>query len=243
MGIAMKTKNVNQIWAKGQHLLEQQIPADMDLVKRKGHKQVRSSNFLISVNLILFTAISLTAGVVGVMNVFGYYGNTLLFSIHTGLLLYGFFLVYFNLTLAIRLRKINNPTHSLMETIQQQIRFYTHDYECWLILNSLLISNLTFGLNSIVDNMDGTYPIYHPYRFVLIMVGQLLFIYLVMKISSYPHIKRLKGYLSDLEENTQLNTKRIQLFNKKNRWWIVSLLILLMAFLIIMIIIGIQKAG
>ena len=190
--------------------------------------------------LVLFMLLALVGVVVEILNLYGYRTNPLLFSIHAILLFYCIATLGYGGYLMRLLKRLEDPMQDLASGIRSRITFFRTRYSAWLILSTLAIVALSFAINSYTDNMDGHYHINHPFTFVVVNMGIIVFCYGTIWAAHFSIFKDLRGYLTDLENESSDQTIRIKLFWKNNRWWIITLVILLVVLLGWILIKGIQ---
>jgi hypothetical protein len=167
------------------------------------------------------------------MNIAGYAGNSNMIWILIPLLVVTIGIMLFGMDIFYKLKEINNYSESIHRLIQLQLRFFKGPYEIWLLLASLSAIILMFNVNFLVDNTNGTYPIYH--RATVAGVTGLLFlmIYLSQKLASQRRIRSLKMYLSDLQTGTLDQTAKAERMKRRFIWLYVALFFLLAASLIL----------
>ena len=83
-----------------------------------------------------------------------------------------------------------------------------------------------------MDADDGQYRVNHPLVFSGIMLGQLLFMYVALKVGSYPFWRETKAMLSDLENEVTTGTEQLQTFRRSWRLWTLLFFVLFTLLLI-----------
>jgi hypothetical protein len=115
------------------------------------------------------------------------------------------------------LTAIDLVDESLVAKLQRRLRFHRTKFEIWLWMIAFTVAFLGFAVSTILDAQDGQYRINRPGVFVGITLGQILFMYAVLKIGQYPFVRESKAILSDLESQVTTGTDGVKAL--KRTWF------------------------
>lgn len=101
------------------------------------------------------------------------------------------------------------------------------------LANIILLSmNLAANLNLYVDNDNGTYVINNKVMFVVVTLMAFLIIYGAQKATSMLGLRKLKAYLSDLQQGVLDSSQGMERFKKRYLWLWIAVFLLLAAALV-----------
>jgi hypothetical protein len=166
------------------------------------------------------------------MNLAGYMNNPAIIWILIPQLILTIGTLVFGIDVFYKFREINNYSESLQKLIQKQLWFYRRPYELWLVLASISAIILISNLNLYVDNDNGSYVINNKAMFVGVTLLAFLFIYGTQKATSLLGLRKLKAYLSDLQQGVLDSSEDIERSKKRYLWLWVAVCLLLTASLI-----------
>lgn len=197
------------------------------------------SNLYLSFNIsIVVTLAAFIAGIVVFsINTYIYRGNPAMFKLELGFLLLSMLFFIYGIFIFMKLREINNFSKSLIELIGSKIKFIKSHYEAWLVVLSVGMMILVFGVNTLADNQNGTYKINDVTSYVFVNLFVFGFVYLINKISAYTSIQKMKLYLSDLQLGAIENSKNDEIVNKKRTWIFICVAVIVT----VVIVLGILK--
>jgi hypothetical protein len=226
-----------KIWERGKKM-EAKAPAlSFEGMAKKG---INKFTF----NLHLFLYIYLAAlGVVVVLEILNlglYRNNTLMVTVHGGLILLAAGFMGYGIGVLRELIIMRNMNADISTTIKRRLRFYRTRYEIWMIMIGITVLMLAMAINMRTDIMDGTYRINRPLVFAGTMAFTFAFCYGIMKIALYPTVRELKAFLSDLEAQVRNETVRVEGLKFRWRIWGVILFFLALAFLILGILMAVR---
>ena len=89
----------------------------------------------------------------------------------------------------------------------------------WLWMIALTIAFLSFAVSTLADAGHGPYRINRPGVFLGVTLGQILFMYAILRIGHYPLVRESKAILSDLEDQVTTGTDRIKALKRTWRLW------------------------
>jgi hypothetical protein len=162
-------------------------------------------------------------------------------SLHVAVLAVAIAFAGYGIYLWVRIRKVHRPDQDLSAMIRNQIRFYRISYEIWIWMIAFTVLMASFALNTFTDNDNGTYRINNPVKYVAIMVGIFIFIYVMIKLAHYPLLKELRVRLADLSNQTTESTDRFE--NSRKRWrpWAVAALVVVAVGMVYLLILGLVR--
>ena len=238
-----KRDSLEKIWKQGRSNIEkQEIPVEENFRKTTG-KRLNLNKIVIEVYLAIYLLMLLVTAVLEIMNLNVYKGNPVMIAVHSGVLTISLTFIGYGIRLWVKIRRIQHPGQDLASMIRNQIRFYKIDYEVWIWMISLTAVLASFAINTLIDNDNGTYRINNPYLFTGIMVGMIVFLYVMIKLAHYPLLKELRIRLSDLSAQTTESTDRFEKARKKWRPFAIAMLIVITVLLGYVLILGIVRYG
>ena len=234
----MKKDELIHMWKEGSARLFRDEKTDKEMITQYLNERTLKGNRSILFNLLFYGLFQVASIILISMNLSAYLNNPAITWILISMLVIIIGILVFGMDVYRRFREINNYSESLKSLIQKQLHFYRRPYELWLILVSVSVIILTMNLNLYVDNDGGSYVIYNKARFAGIAFGMFVFIYGALKVTSLLGLRKLKAYLSDLQQGTLDQSKRMEQKQKRFLWlWIVLFLLLLAMF-----VMGLLKA-
>jgi hypothetical protein len=183
-------------------------------------------------------AAQLAAMVLIGFDLYGYRSNPVMLKVFIPMLIacstffgYGVFLLSY-------IRQISHGDFDLVTTIKRKLKVYRTHYEAWMWIGAVSTLFLSFALNTLVDNEQGTYRINRPVFFVVISCLVLAFIYGVQKIAQFFAVHQIKVYLADLQNDVLEGSRQLRQASRKY----VVIFLILAIILTILFIWGIIKA-
>ncbi len=114
---------------------------------------------------------------------------------------------------------IDLADESLVEKLTRRLRFHRTKYEIWLWMIALTVAFLSFAVSTLPDAEEGPYRINRPAFFIGITLGQILVMYVALKLGHYPLVRESKAILSDLENQVTTGTEQIRSLKYTWRLW------------------------
>ena len=234
----MPNNDLIKIWKEG----------NMEILKNRRFERSELEDFLkpriskvalsLNLNILVYMAAQMAAMVLIGFNLFGYRSNPIMlkvlipmFLVCSAFLGYGVFLLTY-------IWQVNHGNFDLVTAINRKLKVYRTHYEAWMWIGAVTLLFLTFALNTLIDNDQGTYRINRPVFFVVISLLVVLFIYGSQKIAQRFAIRQIRVYLTDLQNDALEGSRKIEVEKRK---WLVVLLILALIFTILFIL-GLIKA-
>jgi len=228
----MKKDELIHMWQEGNDRMFMDELTDKDMITKYLSEKTLKGNRNINFNLIFYGAIQLANIILLSMNLAGYMNNSAIIWILITQLIFTIGTLVFGIDVFYKFREINNYSDSLQNLIQKQLWFYRKPYELWLILASISAIILISNLNLYVDNDKGSYVINNKAMFVVVTLMAFLIIYGTQKAKSLLGLRKLKAYLSDLQQGVLDSSEGMERFKKRYQWLWVAVFLLLTAFLI-----------
>lgn len=234
----MKKDELIRMWQEGSERLFSDKKTDKDMITQYLSEKTLKGNRSIYFNLIFYAVIQVATLILLSMNLEGYSSNRTIIWILIPQLAFIIGSLVFGLHVFNKFKEINNYSDSLASLIQKQLWFYRRPYEVWLILASLSAIILIINLNLYIDNDQGTYVIHNRWFFAGVTLLAFLFIYGSQKAVSLLGLRRLKSYLSDLQQGVLDRSEGMEKVRKRYLWlWVVVFILLTVS-----LVFGILKA-
>ena len=228
----MKKDELIHMWQEGNDRMFRDELTDREMITQFLSEKTLKGNRNINFNLLFYGAIQLANIILLSMNLVGYMNNHAMIWVLIAQLLFTIGTLVFGIDIFYKFREINNYSDSLQNLIQKQLWFYRKPYELWLILASISAIILISNLNLYVDNDKGSYVINNITMFVVVTLMAFLIIYGTQKARSLLGLRKLKAYLSDLQQGVLDSSEGMERFKKRYLWLWVAVFLLLTAFLI-----------
>jgi hypothetical protein len=228
----MKKDELIHMWQEGNDLMFRDKKTDKDMITKYLSEKTLKGNRNINFNLLFYGAIQVANIILLSMNLVGYMNNPSMMWILIPQLVITIGILVFGIDVFYKFREINNYSDSLRNLIQKQLWFYRKPYELWLVLASVSAIILITNLNLYVDNDNGSYVINNKAIFVGITLMAFLFIYGTQKAQSLLGLRKLKAYLSDLQQGVLDSSERMERSKKRYLWLWVAVFLLLSASLV-----------
>ena len=228
----MKKDELIHMWQEGNDRMFKDELTDKDMITKYLSEKTLKGNRNISFNLIFYGAIQLANIILLSMNLAGYMNNSAIIWILIPQLIFTIGTLVFGIDVFYKFREINNYSDSLQNLIQKQLWFYRKPYELWLILASISVIILISNLNLYVDNDKGSYVINNKAMFVVVTLMAFLIIYGTQKAKSLLGLRKLKAYLSDLQQGVLYSSEGMERSKKRYLWLWVAVFLLLTASLV-----------
>jgi hypothetical protein len=172
-------------------------------------------------SFLVWTYLAVIAGtlVCEGMNIYAFRTNPIMLTVGVLLTVLTLGFLAYGIHIARELATIDKADESLVAKLQRRLRFHRTKYEIWVWMIALTVAFLTFAVSSMPDAQDGQYRINRPSFFIAVTLGQILFMYAILKIGHYPLVRESKAILSDLENQVTTGTDQIKAFKRTWRLW------------------------
>jgi hypothetical protein len=228
----MKKDELIHMWQEGNDLMFRDKKTDKDMITKYLSEKTLKGNRNINFNLLFYGAIQVANIILLSMNLVGYMNNPSMMWILIPQLVITIGILVFGIDVFYKFREINNYSDSLQNLIQKQLWFYRKSYELWLVMASISAIIMISNLNLYVDNDNGSYVINNKAMFVGVTLLAFLFIYGTQKATSMLGLRKLKAYLSDLQQGVLDSSERMERSKKRYLWLWVAVFLLLTASLV-----------
>jgi hypothetical protein len=178
----------------------------------------------IGLHIVVWTYLVLIAGtlVCEGMNIYAFRTNPIMSTVGVLLTIFTLGFLVYGIHILRELTAIDLVDESLVAKLQRRLRFHRTKFEIWLWMIAFTVAFLSFAVSTMLDAQDGQYRINRPGVFVGIVLGQILFMYAVLKIGQYSFVRESKAILSDLESQVTTGTDGVKAL--KRTWFVWSLL-------------------
>jgi hypothetical protein len=234
----MKKDELIQIWQEGNKRMSGEIKTDRDMITKYLNEKTLKGNRDIYFNLLFYGAIQLANLILLSLNLAASLNNPYMKWIFIPQVAFTIGTLVFGIDVFKKFREINNYSETLQNLIQKQLRFYRRPYEIWLVLASLSVMFLFLNLSYCIDNVDGYYAINNRVLFVGVTLASLLVIYGSLKAARNLGLRRLKAYLTDLQQGDLEQSEKMERKRRGYLWFWVVVFILLGASLVFGILVA-----
>jgi len=225
----MKKDELIHMWQEGNDRMFRDEITDKDMITQYLNEKTLKGNRSVNFNLIFYGAIQVVNIILLSMNLAGYLNNQTMIWILIAQLVITIGSLVFGVDVFYKFREINNYSDSLQKLIQKQLWFYRRPYEIWLLLAAVSGIILMTNLNLYVDNDNGSYVINNKVLFSAVTVVAFLIFYGALKATSMLGLRKLKAYLSDLQQGELDQSNQLDRVQKRYLWLWVLVFILLLA--------------
>ena len=157
--------------------------------------------------------------VLQVLNLVGYRDNAQMFAIQAVLTALALGLFAFGLRLAGRLGRIERMDADLAVAVSERLAFLRGQYEAWLWACAGALLLLTWAINTLVDNANGTYRINKPIVFVMVELIVFPGMYVALKAAHEGLVRELRAVSEDLEAQMLERTQDVARFGARLQLW------------------------
>ena len=195
----------------------------VDLLQPRVERSSRTLSTYVWAYVLLQLATLLLVGA----NIAGYRANPAMLGAEVSIALTALACAIHGVRLYGEVRRLDQLDVSLAAVLQRRISFYSSKATAWMWLAALSLVGFTFALNSLVDNVEGRYPIHHPFVFVGVQVAMVLTLVASFRLAFEPRLRELRAVLGDLE--AQVLDRTAALDEELVRWkrWRMALIALL----------------
>ncbi len=219
----MSNDLIERLWKEGR---EGEPPSRERLLGALTPRVERGSR-LLRVSAWMYLLVQAATMVLAGTNLAGYRTNPTMIAVQLGVLLAALAFAAFGVKMHAEIRSLERLDESLAETVRHRLEFYRTRAVVWAWTAALSIVAFTFALNTWIDNVDGRYPIHHPFVFVGVHVATLFLLVLSFRMAHEPRVRELRATLEDLE--SQLLDRTAAVDRERGRWraaWIALIVVL-----------------
>ncbi|MHC4512971.1 MAG: hypothetical protein ACYTGW_19315 [Planctomycetota bacterium] len=205
--------------------------------------RVERSSRMLHRYLWTYLLVQMVTMVLAAANFAGYSSNPVMLGVEIAICALALAFAAYGIRLYGQVHGLERLDDSLAQAVRRRLDFYHGGYSVWLWITAVSLAMLSFTINTLVDNVDGHYPINHPVVFVGTLVGMVLFVVLAFHVAHAPYVQELRAVLADLE--AQILDRTLAVDQGRARWraWHVALVVLLTAFLALGIWMAIGMGG
>jgi hypothetical protein len=225
---------IERLWAKRE---EEPKMTREEIARALRPRLGRSSNIL-KFYLWFYLGALLATLVLQGINLAGYRTNATMLAVHAAVTVAALSFVAFGIHMAGAIGRLDRMDEHLADAVNRRLAFFRGKYEVWLWACSVSLLLLTWAINTLVDNADGTYRINKPFVFFGTQAVMLFGMYAVFKAAHLPVVRELRAVLEDLKAQMMGHTEAADALKERwRRWWVV-----LVVFLTIMLLLGVWMA-
>lgn len=181
--------------------------------------QIRKSALGWSIAMWTYLAVIAGTLVCEGMNMYAFRTNPIMLTVGVLLTFLTLGFLAYGIHILRELATIDQADESLVAKLQRRLRFHRTKCEIWLWMIALTVAFLSFAVSTMPDAQDGQYRINRPGVFIGVTLGQILFMYAVLRIAQYPFVRESKAILSDLENQVTTGTDQVKAFKRTWRLW------------------------
>ncbi len=234
----MENGDLIRIWKEGNEEVLKNRRFERSELEAFLKPKINKAALHLNLNILVYMAAQLAAMILIGFDLYGYRSNPVMLAALIPMLIlcsaffgYGVFLLSY-------IWQINRGHFDLVTAINKKLKVYRTHYEAWMWIGAVSLLFLTFALNTLVDNDQGTYRINRPVFFAVICLLVVLFIYGAQKIAQFVAVRQIRIYLEDLQNDVLQGSHRLQAVRRKQL--VVNLI--LVVILTLLFILGLIKA-
>lgn len=164
-------------------------------------------------------------------NLPGYRSNPVMLGVEGAICLSTLAFAAYGIWLFGEVRRLERMDEPLVVAVRRRLAFYRTSYRAWLWITALSLVMFSFALNTLIDNVDGRYPINHPLVFFGTQVGMLVLVVASFHLAHGPYLGELRAVLADLEAQVLDRTLVVDRDRGRARAWRLVLVAVLLALL------------
>lgn len=214
---------LQSLWNKGK---QQEPMMDQTAINAILEKSVTSGWYGMRVNAWVFLAMLMGSEIFHILNLAAARSRPGWLVVHALLAAVTLAFFIFGLRMLRELRVLSDPAVSLVTLVRRQLRFFHTTFEWWIWMWSLTVWMVSFCIVVWVENHDGGYRIGHVTEFAAVSAGMIFGSYALMRLGSYPMVRRTVAALQDLESQANEETRSVQSLRK---YWVVGTFLLVVA--------------
>lgn len=211
----MENNDLVKIWKEGNKEILKNRRFERSELEAFLKPKVSKATLSLNTNILVYMAAQLAAIVLIGFDLYGYRSNPVMLKVFMPMLIacsaffgYGVFLLNY-------IRQINHGDFDLVTAIKRRLKAYRTHYEAWMWIGAVSMLFLTFALNTLVDNDQGTYRINRPVFFTVVCILVVLFIYGAQKIAQLFAVRQIRVYLADLQNDVLEGSCRLEEARRK----------------------------
>jgi len=234
----MSNNDLIKIWKEGNVQMLKNRRFERSELEAFLKPRISKAALNLNLNILVYMAAQLAAMILIGFDLYGYRSNPIMLKVLIPMFIvcssffgYGVFLLTY-------IWQVNHGNFDLVTAIKRKLNVYRKHYEVWMWIGAVSLLFLNFALNTLVDNDQGTYRINRPVFFAVMCLLILLFIYGVQKVAQFSAVRRIKVYLSDLQNDALEGSHQLE--KARTKQLVVYLILALI--LTLLFILGIIKA-
>jgi hypothetical protein len=157
--------------------------------------------------------------VLGLWNLPGYRGNPVMLAVESGLAAVSAVFAAFGIRILAGLRRLRRADLPLIESIERRLTIYDRWFGAWLVMASATPWLLTLGINTLIDNEQGSYRLNHRIEFAVVTGVMIGGTYLMLRVATNPNLSEMRAVLHDLRAEVLERTPGIEPLRRRSRIW------------------------
>ena len=206
----MENNDLVKIWKEGNKEMLKNRRFERSELEAFLKPKVGKATLNLNLNILVYMVAQLAAIVLMGFDLYIYRSNPIMlivlipmFILCSSFFGYGVFLLSY-------IWQINCGRFDLITAINKKLKVYRKHYEAWMWIGAVTCLFLAFGLNTLIDNDQGTYRINRPVFFTVISLLVIFFIYGTQKITQFFAIKQIRVYLTDIQNDVLEGSCRLE---------------------------------
>ena len=234
----MENGDLIRIWNEGNQEILKDRRFERSELEAFLKPKVSKATLSLNLNIFVYMAVQLAAMVLIGFDLYGYRSNPVMLKVLIPMFIVCSFFFSYGVFLLSYIWQFNRGDFDLVTAINRKLKAYRRHYEAWMWIGAVSSLFLSFALNTLIDNDQGTFRINRPVFFAVICLLVIFFIYGVQKIAQFIAVRQIRVYLSDLQNDALEGSHRLE--KAKRKYLVVYLIIAII--LTITFIWGIIKA-
>ncbi|MHC4537348.1 MAG: hypothetical protein ACYS6K_25700 [Planctomycetota bacterium] len=234
----MENNDLVTIWKEGNQEILKDRRFERSELESFLKPKISKVTLSLNLNILVYMTAQLAAMILLGFDFYGYRSNPVMLKALIPMFIacssffgYGVFLLSY-------IWQINHGNFDLVTTINRKMKVYQRHYEVWMWIGAVSCLFLSFALNTLIDNDQGTYRINRPVFFAVISFLVITFIYGAQKITQIKVVREIRAYLSDIQNEALEGSHKIE--QAKRKYMVIFLFLAII--LTIFFILGIIKA-
>jgi hypothetical protein len=234
----MENNDLTRIWKEGNQETLENRRFERSELEAFLKPKVNKSTLSLNANILVYMAAQLAAMVLIGFDLYGYRSNPLMLKALIPMFIACASFFGYGVFLLSSIWQIHHGDFDLITAINRKLRVYRTHYEAWMWIGAVSCLFLTFALNTLIDNDQGTFRINRPVFFTGVCLLVLFFIYGSQKIAQFVAVRQIKVYLEDLQNDALEGSRKIEEARRKQ----LVVYLILAVLLTLLFILGIIKA-
>lgn len=231
----MSQDPIQDLWSRGK---EAEAPITRQELVELLRPEANRMRWLFPMHLWFYIAFLTAVLVVDVANLVGYWTNTTLLAVQATVTVLTLACLVYTGRVLREARGLETVDDELGSIVRRRLRFYETRYGVWLWVAAASVALASWAVSTLIDNAGGQYRINQPLTFVATVLGQIAFVYIVLRLAHRPFLAESHAVLHDLEAQVLDQTRVLP--EQRARWRRIRILWIALA--VIFLLLGIAAA-